>query len=155
MSFLIVPKWIFNFSLNSWRVFEFWMLAGSLMMNSFNDSIGSLVKEGNREWIKLRRVDANGWRWLGNTSFEVFTGTRKAATISTLGPECREVLSFPTVYCGQIRAVNCKLTYTDIAKSEARNADRRACLIYLPTNYCTPSKRVKFKKIEDIFSTSR
>jgi len=38
------------------------------------------------------------------------------------------VLTFPTIYCGQKRNVNPKLTYTDIAKSEALNADRRACV---------------------------
>jgi hypothetical protein len=38
-----------------------------------------------------------------------------------------EVLSFPTIYCGQRRQVSPALTYTDIAKSEARRYDRRAC----------------------------
>jgi len=38
-----------------------------------------------------------------------------------------EVLTFPSIYCGQERNVNSKLTYTDIAKSEALNFDRRGC----------------------------
>jgi hypothetical protein len=38
-----------------------------------------------------------------------------------------EVLSFPTIYCGQKREVPPFLTYTDVAKSEARRYDRRAC----------------------------
>jgi len=50
--------------------------------------------------------------------------------ISLLWDLNAEVLSFPTIYCGQVRDVNSKLTYTDIAKSEARNADRRACLAH-------------------------
>jgi hypothetical protein len=40
-----------------------------------------------------------------------------------------EVLSFPTIYGGIQRTFKdgLKFTYTDIAKSEIRNADRRAC----------------------------
>jgi len=68
-----------------------------------------------------------------------------------LGPEGREVLSFPTVDCGLIRAVKCKLTYTDIAKSEARNADRRACLAH---KLLYSLKKSQIQIIEDIFSIS-
>jgi len=50
--------------------------------------------------------------------------------ISLLWDLNAEVLSFPTIYCGQVRSVSSKLTYTDIAKSEARNADRRACITH-------------------------
>jgi len=40
-----------------------------------------------------------------------------------------EVLSFPTIYCGRDRKFKegIRVTYTDIAKSAARNFDRRAC----------------------------
>ena len=47
--------------------------------------------------------------------------------ISLLWDLNAEVLTFPTIYCGQKRNVNPKLSYTDIAKSEALNRDRRAC----------------------------
>jgi len=50
--------------------------------------------------------------------------------ISLLWDLNAEVLSFPTIYYGQERKVNSKLTYSDIAKSEARNSDRRACLAH-------------------------
>ena len=38
-----------------------------------------------------------------------------------------EELSFPSIYCGQKRNVSSFLSYNDIAKSEARNKDRRCC----------------------------
>jgi len=38
-----------------------------------------------------------------------------------------EELSFPSIYCGQKRSLKIKLSYTDIAKSEIRTYDRRAC----------------------------
>ena len=38
-----------------------------------------------------------------------------------------EELSFPSIYCGQKRDVSSFLSYNDIAKSEARNKDRRCC----------------------------
>jgi len=38
-----------------------------------------------------------------------------------------EELSFPTIYGGVPRSVNSNVTYTDIAKSELRRYDRRAC----------------------------
>ena len=47
--------------------------------------------------------------------------------ISLLWDLHAEELTFPTIYCGQKRNVNTKLTYTDVAKSEALNFDRRGC----------------------------
>lgn len=43
--------------------------------------------------------------------------------------ENAEILSFPTIYAGQPRQLKegIRLTYTDIAKSELRRYDRRAC----------------------------
>jgi hypothetical protein len=38
-----------------------------------------------------------------------------------------EVLSFPSIYCGEKRKFITKVSYTDIAKSELRRYDRRAC----------------------------
>lgn len=40
-----------------------------------------------------------------------------------------DILSFPTIYCGKDRVFKkeMRITYTDIAKSLARNYDRRAC----------------------------
>jgi len=37
-------------------------------------------------------------------------------------------MSFPTIYAGTIRKFSRNVTYTDIAKSEARNYIRRACV---------------------------
>jgi len=39
-----------------------------------------------------------------------------------------EELSFPTIYCGYERQTKDNLSYTDIAKSELRRYDRRACI---------------------------
>jgi len=38
-----------------------------------------------------------------------------------------EEMSFPTIYCGKKRRFKVKVSYTDIAKSEIRRYDRRAC----------------------------
>jgi len=38
-----------------------------------------------------------------------------------------EILSFPTIYGGEDRKLKMHLSYTDIAKSELRRPDRRAC----------------------------
>lgn len=49
--------------------------------------------------------------------------------ISLLLDTHAEELSFPTIYCGQIRHFKNKtITRTDIAKSEARNKDRRCAI---------------------------
>jgi len=71
--------------------------------------------------------------------------------ISLLWDLNAEVLSFPTIYCGQVRDVNSKLTYTDIAKSEARNVDRRACL---PHKLLYSFKKSQIQQIVDSISIS-
>lgn len=62
-----------------------------------------------------------------------------------------EVLSFPTIFCGQTRLENCfrtvPLHYSDICKWELRNVDRRVAL-------CVPNiffkmKRLQIKQIRD------
>ncbi|CAG7723295.1 unnamed protein product [Allacma fusca] len=49
--------------------------------------------------------------------------------LSLLRDKNAEILSFPKIYCGELRILNAnnKYTFADIAKSEIRRFDRRAC----------------------------
>lgn len=62
-----------------------------------------------------------------------------------------EVLSFPTIYCGQKRDVPNFLTYSDIAKSEARRYDRRACR---PDKVLYSFKKSQIQQVVDSISVS-
>jgi len=57
-----------------------------------------------------------------------------------------EELSFPSIYCGQKRSLKIKLSYIDIAKSEIRRYDRRACK---PTKVLYMFKKLFNEKFRD------
>ena len=71
--------------------------------------------------------------------------------ISLLWDLNAEVLSFPTIYCGQKREVFKNLTYSDIAKSEARRYDRRACL---PHKLLYSFKKSQIQQVVDSVTVS-
>ena len=49
--------------------------------------------------------------------------------ISLLTDELAEVLSFPTIYCGELRKTTTKLTYCNLSRSEIRRYDRRCARV--------------------------
>ncbi len=71
--------------------------------------------------------------------------------ISLLWDLNAEVLTFPSIYCGQMRNVAKNLTYTDIAKSEARRYDRRACT---PQKLLYSFKKSQTQQIVDSITVS-
>ena len=57
----------------------------------------------------------------------VFAPGEGITPVSIMSDKYAEELSFPTIYSGQKRQNNIKLSYNDIVKSELRRYDRRCC----------------------------
>lgn len=80
-----------------------------------------------------------------NLGFKIAPGQNKTPVPLFADPKAEE-LSFPEIYCGIIRKFDpaLKVTYTDIAKSEIRRYDRRACV---PTKLLYSFKKSYMEKL--------
>ncbi len=80
-----------------------------------------------------------------NLGFRIAPGQNKTPVPLFADPKAEE-LSFPDIYCGITRKFDpaLKVTYTDIAKSEIRRYDRRACV---PTKLLYSFKKSYMEKL--------
>jgi len=82
-----------------------------------------------------------------NLGLRIAPGEGKTPIPFFMGPKAEE-MSFPTIYCGVVREFPpvLKIPYTDVAKSEIRRYDRRACT---PTKILYSFKKSYIEKLRN------